>query len=210
MAKILIGDDHSIVRQGLKQILSESREFYECGEAENGQVVLDMILKDKWNVVILDISMPGLSGLDILKEIKKIKPKLPVLVLTMYSEDQFAIRSIKAGASGYLTKDSAPDELIKAIKKLLEGGKYVSLHLAEILAADIGRVAKDMLHASLSDREFQVMRLIASGKTIKEISNELVLSIKTISTYRSRILDKMGMKSNAGLTYYAIQNRLII
>ncbi|MEI7812473.1 MAG: response regulator transcription factor [Ignavibacteria bacterium] len=210
MIKILIGDDHSVVRQGLKQILSENKELYECAEAENGQQVLDMLFDAEWDVIILDISMPGLNGLDVLKSIRRIKPKLPVLVLTMYSEDQFAIRSIKAGASGYLTKDSAPEELVKAVKKLLKGEKYVSLYLAEILATDIGHTTEGMLHKSLSDREFQVMRLIASGKTTGETGDNLGLSAKTISTYRTRILHKMGMTSNAELTRYAVQNKLIM
>ncbi|MDP4174464.1 MAG: response regulator transcription factor [Bacteroidota bacterium] len=209
MAKVLIGDDHSIVRQGLRQILADGKGHYVCGEAENGQMVLDMVNKEPWDVIILDISMPGLSGLDILKEIKKIKPRLPVLVLTMHSEDQFALRSIKAGASGYLTKDSAPEELIKAINKVMEGGKYVNQQLAEILAADIERNVEGPLHGTLSDREYQVMRLIASGRTAKQIADELALSVKTISTYRARLLEKMKMKTNAELTYYAIQNKLV-
>lgn len=209
MIKVLIGDDHSIVRQGLKQILSDGKGRYTCSEAENGQMVLDMINKEPFDVVILDISMPGLSGLDILKEIKKVKPRLPVLVLTMHSEDQFALRSIKAGASGYLTKDSAPEELIKAINKVMDGGKYVNQQLAEILAADIERNVEGPLHGTLSDREYQVMRLIASGRTAKQIADELALSVKTISTYRARLLEKMKMKTNAEITYYAIQNKLV-
>lgn len=209
MIKVLIGDDHSIVRQGLRQILADGKGRYECGEAVNGQMVLDMIDKEHWDVVILDISMPGLSGLDILKEIKKNKPRLPVLILTMHSEDQFALRSIKAGASGYLTKDSAPEELIKAINKVMDGGKYVNQQLAEILAADIERNIEGPLHSTLSDREYQVMRLIASGRTAKQIADELALSVKTISTYRARLLEKMKMKTNAELTYYAIQNKLV-
>lgn len=209
MIRVLIGDDHAIVRQGLKQILSFSKSNFVCGEAENGQAVLDQVNKDPWDVVILDISMPGVSGLDILKEIKKERPKLPVLVLTMHSEDQFALRSIRAGASGYLKKDSAPEELIKAINKVIDGGKYVSPQLAELLAADIERDSEKPPHDTLSDREYQVMRLIASGKTAKQIADELSLSVKTISTYRTRLLEKMNMKTNAELTHYAIQNRLV-
>jgi DNA-binding NarL/FixJ family response regulator len=209
MIKVLLGDDHAIVRQGLKQILSEESGMYFCGEAENGQAVLNAIYKENWDVLILDISMPGLSGLDILKEVKKIRPRLPVLVLTMHSEEQFALRSLKAGASGYLTKDSAPEELVKAVKKLLDGGKYVNQQLAEILAADIERDSNKPLHDSLSDREYQVMRLIASGRTAKQIADQLALSVKTISTYRARLLEKMNMKTNAELTHYAIQNKLV-
>lgn len=209
MIRVLIGDDHAIVRQGLKQILSDEKKQFVCGEAENGQIVLDKVLKEMWDVVILDISMPGISGLEILKEIKKNKPKLPVLVLTMHSEDQFALRSIKAGASGYLKKDSAPEELVRAIKKVVDGGKYVNQQLAEILASDIERDLDKPLHDRLSDREYQVMRLIASGRTSKQIADELALSIKTISTYRARLLEKMRMKTNAELTHYAIQNKLV-
>lgn len=209
MIRILIGDDHAIVRQGLKQILSDGKKMCVCGEAENGQMVLDFVNREPWDVVILDISMPGISGLDILKEIKKVKPKLPVLVLTMHSEEQFALRSIKAGAAGYLTKDSAPEELIKAVNKVVEGGKYVNQQLAEILASDIERNSEKPLHDMLSDREYQVMRLIASGRTAKQIADELALSVKTISTYRARLLEKMNMKTNAELTHYAIQNKLV-
>lgn len=209
MIKVLIGDDHAIVRQGLKQILSEESGMFFCGEAENGNSVLSAIYKENWDVLILDISMPGLSGLDILKEVKKIRPRLPVLILTMHSEEQFALRSLKAGASGYLTKDSAPEELVKAVKKLLDGGKYVNQQLAEILATDIERDTDKPLHDSLSDREYQVMRLIASGKTAKQIADQLALSVKTISTYRARLLEKMNMKTNAELTHYAIQNKLV-
>jgi len=209
MIRVLIGDDHAIVRQGLKQILSDEKKQFVCGEAENGQIVLDKVLKEIWDVVILDISMPGISGLEILKEIKKNRPKLPVLVLTMHSEDQFALRSIKAGASGYLKKDSAPEELVRAIRKVVDGGKYVNQQLAEILASDIERDLDKPLHDRLSDREYQVMRLIASGRTSKQIADELALSIKTISTYRARLLEKMRMKTNAELTHYAIQNKLV-
>lgn len=209
MVRVLIGDDHAIVRQGLKQILADENANFVCGEAENGQMVLDKINKESWDVIILDISMPGISGIEILKEIKKVKSKLPVLVLTMHSEDQFALRAIKAGASGYLTKDSAPEELVKAIKKVLSGGKYVNQQLAEILASDIERDSDRPPHDTLSDREYQVMRLIASGKTSKQIADELALSIKTISTYRARLLEKMKMKTNAELTHYAIHNKLV-
>jgi two-component system, NarL family, invasion response regulator UvrY len=208
MIRVLIGDDHAIIRSGLKQILYEENHSFFCGEAPNGQSVLDKIHKDKWDIVILDISMPGLNGIETLKEIKKTKPKLPVLVLTVHSEDQFALRSIKSGASGYLTKDAAPAELIKALNKILNGGKYINEQIAELLADDFERDSNKPLHENLSDREYEVMRLIASGKTAKQIANELALSIKTVSTYRARLLDKMGLKTNAELTRYAIQNNL--
>ncbi len=209
MIKVLLGDDHAIVRQGLKQILTEESGQFQCGEAENGPAVMSAIYSKEWDVVILDISMPGLSGLDILKEVKKIKPKLPVLILTMHSEEQFALRAIRAGASGYLTKDSAPEELIKAVRKVLDGGKYVNEQLAELLASDIERNLDKPVHDILSDREYQVMRMIASGRTAKQIADELSLSVKTVSTYRARLLEKMNMKTNAELTHYAIQNKLV-
>ncbi|MCX6151815.1 MAG: response regulator transcription factor [Ignavibacteriales bacterium] len=209
MIKVLIGDDHAIIRSGLKQILSEEHNTFICGEAENGQIVLDKIFKESWDIVILDISMPGMNGIEILKEIKKHKPKLPVLVLTVHPGDQFALRCIKAGASGYLTKDSAPEELITAIKKIIDGRKYINSQLAELLAADFERDSTKPLHENLSDREFEVMRLMASGKTAKQIAEELSLSVKTVSTYRARLLEKMGLKTNSALTRYALQNKLV-
>ena len=209
MIRVLIADDHAVVRQGLKQILRDTREMVVAGEAVNGQEVLEKVRAAAWDVVILDISMPGHSGLDILKELKCERPKLPVLVLSMYSEDQFAMRVLKAGASGYLTKDSAPDELVKAIRKVVSGGKYVSPFLAEKLAFEIGMDSSKLPHETLSDREFQVLRMIATGKAVKEIAAELSLSVKTISTYRARLLQKMNLTTNAELIHYAIQNRLI-
>jgi DNA-binding NarL/FixJ family response regulator len=209
MIRVLIADDHAVVRQGLKQILRDTREMVVAGEAVNGQEVLEKVRAAAWDVVILDISMPGHSGLDILKELKCERPTLPVLVLSMYSEDQFAMRVLKAGASGYLTKDSAPDELVKAIRKVVSGGKYVSPFLAEKLASEIGTDSSKLPHETLSDREFQVLRMIATGKAVKEIAAELSLSVKTISTYRARLLQKMNLTTNAELIHYAIQNRLI-
>jgi DNA-binding NarL/FixJ family response regulator len=209
MMKILIADDHAVVREGLKQILSESPDMVVTAEASTGPEVLEEIGKDDFDLVVLDIAMPGRGGLDILKEIKNKKPRLPVLILSMYPEDQYAVRVLKAGASGYMTKESAPAELIKAIKQISKGKKYVSPSLAEKLALDLEITTGRPLHESLSDREYQVMCMIASGKTLKEISEQLSLSIKTISTYRSRILEKMNMKSNAELTHHAIKNRLV-
>ncbi|RPI50405.1 MAG: DNA-binding response regulator, partial [Chloroflexi bacterium] len=164
---------------------------------------------ETWDVVVLDISMPDRSGLDILKQIRSERPKLPVLVLSMYSEDQYAIRVLKAGASGYLTKDSAADELVKAIRKVVSGGRYVSPLLAEKLAFEIGDDSSRLPHEALSDREFQVLRMIAAGKSVKEIAAELSLSVKTVSTYRARLLEKMNLGTNAELIHYAIQNNLI-
>jgi len=207
--KILIADDHAVVREGLKQVLSESPDFIVAAEASTGQEVMDKISKKDFDLVVLDIAMPGRGGLDVLKEIKTQKPKLSVLVLSMYPEEQYAVRVLKAGASGYLTKESAPDELVKAIRQISQGKKYVSPSLAEKLALDLEISSDRPPHEILSDREYQVMCMIASGKTLKEISEELSLSIKTISTYRTRILEKMNMKNNAELTHYAIKNRLI-
>jgi two-component system invasion response regulator UvrY len=207
--KILIADDHAVVREGLKQVLSENADLIVAAEASTGQEVIDKIAKNDFDLIVLDISMPGRGGLDILKEIKIQKPKLPVLVLSMYPEEQYAVRVLKTGASGYLTKESAPDELVRAIRQISQGKKYVSPSLAEKLALDLEISSDRPPHETLSDREYQVMCMIASGKTLKEISEELSLSIKTISTYRTRIMEKMKMKSNAELTHYAIKNRLV-
>ncbi len=207
--KILLADDHTIVREGLKQILAETPDMIVVDEAKNGQEVLDKIQQNDHDVVLLDISMPGRSGLDVLKQIKTEKPRMAVLVLSMYSEEQYALRALKAGASGYLTKESAPDRLIEAIRKVSDGRKYISPSVAEKLAFNLELGEERPPHESLSDREYQVMCMIASGKTVKEIAADLALSVKTISTYRTRILEKMGLKNNAALTHYAVQNRLV-
>ena len=209
MIKILIADDHAIVRRGLKQILAETPDMVVAGEAHNGQELLEKVRGHPWDVIVLDISMPGRGGLDILKQLKSERPKLPVLMLTIHPEDQYAVRVLRAGASGYLTKESAPDHLVEAIRKVARGGKYVSPHLAEKLAFNLESLSEKPLHEMLSDREFQVLRFIASGKTVKEIGEELSLSVKTISTYRTRILEKMKMRNNAELTHYAIQQKLV-
>jgi two-component system, NarL family, invasion response regulator UvrY len=207
--KILLADDHTIVREGLKQILAETPDMVVVDEAKNGQEVLDKIHQNDHDVVLLDISMPGRSGLDVLKQIKTEKPRMAVLVLSMYSEEQYALRALKAGASGYLTKESAPDKLIEAIRKVSEGRKYISPSVAEKLAFNLELGEEGPPHENLSDREYQVMCMIASGKTVKEIAADLALSVKTISTYRTRILEKMGLRNNAALTHYAVQNRLV-
>jgi len=209
MVNIIIVDDHPIVRQGLKQVLSEEPDMAMFGEAQNSQEVLELIHKQDWDIVVLDITMPGRGGLDVLKEIKHERPKLPVLILSIHPEDQYAVRALKAGASGYLTKESAPEELVRAIRKILRGGKYVSSTLAEKMAFDLEMEAEKPLHETLSDREYQVLLMISSGKTTSEIAEEMALSVKTVSTYRVRILEKMKMKSNADLTYYVIKNKLI-
>ena len=209
MINILIADDHTIVRKGLKQILAETQDMVVAGEASNGFEVMEKVRNNHYDVLLLDISMPGKSGLDILKELKAEKPKLPVLVLSMYPEEQYAVRVLRAGASGYLTKESAPDELVVALRKVAQGKKYVSPSLAEKLAVNLEVDASKPPHETLSDREYQVMCMIASGKTVGEIAEKLSLSAKTISTYRARILEKMNMKNNAELTHYAIQNKLV-
>src|ERR1700722_6211980 len=206
--KILIADDHAVVRHGLKQILADEFKKSVFGEAGNAQEALDLVWKEPWDVVVLDITMPGRSGLEVLREIKKSSPKLPVLVLSMHPENQFAVRVLKRGASGYMTKESAPAELVGAIKSVLAGRRYVSPTLAESLAASLSTNHKAP-QDKLSDREFQALRLIASGKTVSEIARELSLSVKTISTYRARILEKMGLKNNAELMRYAMQHRLV-
>jgi DNA-binding NarL/FixJ family response regulator len=209
MIKILIADDHPVVRKGLKEIIQATSDMTVSGEASDGQEVLEKVMKIDFDVVVLDIAMPGRSGLDILKELKSGKPELPVLILSIHPEEQYAVRVLKAGASGYLTKDSAPDELITAIRKVSRGKKYISASLAEKLAYDLEIGAEKPLHETLSDREYEVMCLIASGKTVKEIAEQLFLSGKTISTYRSRILEKMKMRSSAELTHYAIKHELV-
>jgi len=209
MIKILVADDHAIVREGLKQIVADTSDMVVAGEAVDGQEVLDQVRKEHWDLILLDLSMPGRSGIDTLKALKIEKPGLPVLVLSMYPEEQYAIRALKAGAAGYLTKESAPEELIEAIRKVSRGGRYISASLAEGLASHVERNSEKPVQETLSDREYQVMLMIASGKTVTEIANELSLSVKTISTNRVRALRKMGMKTNAELTYYAIKHGLV-
>jgi len=209
MIKILIADDHAIIRRGLKQIVSEQSDMIVAGEAGDAQQVLDLVRKLEWDVVVLDINMPGRSGLDALKELKRERPKLPVLVLSVHPEDQYGVRVLKAGAAGYLTKESAPEELVRAIRRVYRGGKYISSLLAETLVIELVGEQDRPRHESLSDREYQVMTMIASGKTVGEIGSELSLSVKTISTYRARVLQKMSMKTNAELTHYVFQNNLL-
>jgi two-component system invasion response regulator UvrY len=207
--KILIADDHAVVRHGLRQILADEFKKTIFGEAGNATEALGRIWKETWDAVVLDITMPGRSGLEVLREIKKFAPKLPVLVLSMHPENQFAIRVLRRGAAGYMTKESAPAELVGAIKKILAGGRYVSSALAEKLAHYMARDSHKPPQDSLSDREFQVLRLIASGRIVSQIARELSLSVKTISTYRARVLEKMGLANNAELMHYAIQHQLV-
>jgi two-component system invasion response regulator UvrY len=209
MLTILIADDHPVFRRGLKQIIAEASDMVVADEAIDGWEVLNKVRADNYDVVLLDISMPGKTGIDVLSELKNEKPGLRILMLSMHPEEQYAVRALRAGASGYLTKESAPDELIAAIRKVSTGGKYVSSSMAEKLASVVQENAEQLPHERLSDREYRVMCMIASGKTVSEIAKELSLSVKTISTYRSRILQKMKMKNNSELTRYAISKSLI-
>src|SRR5712664_2766134 len=209
MKKILIIDDHEIVRDGLKRILTEQSGSNTFGEASTPTEALRVAAEHDWDVVVLDLSLGSRSGLEVLKELKQIRPRLPVLILSMHSEEQYARRAFKAGAAGYITKDSPRAELVSAINRVIKGSKYISPALAEKLLSYIDKDSSLSPHEILSDREFQVLRLIASGKTVSEIAELLSLSDKTISTYRARILEKMGMKTNAELTHYAIRNRLV-
>ncbi|MFY9112973.1 MAG: response regulator transcription factor [Desulfomonilia bacterium] len=209
MIRVLVVDDHPIVREGLKQILSDTEDILVVDEADSGQAVLTSAARSNFDVVLLDISMPGRDGLEVLRELKQQKPKLPVLILSMYPEEHYAVRVLRAGASGYLTKSSAPDELISAIRKVASGRKYISSTLAERLTYELDRDADRPMHEVLSDREYQVMHMISTGKSLKEIAEALGLSVKTVSTYRSRIMEKMNMKNNAEIVLYAVQNKLI-
>lgn len=209
MIKILIADDHAIIRRGLTQIVSGESDLEVVGEAENAQETLDFCRREHCDVVVLDINMPGRSGLDVLKEVRRECPRLPVLVLSVHPEEQYGVRVLRAGAAGYLTKESAPEQLVQAIRRVYRGGKYVSESLAEKLVYELGNDGAQPPHAALSDREYEVMLMIASGKTVGEIASVLSLSVKTISTYRARILVKMNKKNNAELTYYVIENRLL-
>jgi two-component system, NarL family, invasion response regulator UvrY len=209
MIQILIVDDHAILRRGLQEILEREFRDVRIGGAGTAEEALTQLDSEKWDLVILDITMPGRSGVDVLRNLKALRPKLPVLVLSMHPEDQYGKRVLKAGASGYMNKESAPEELIKAVRKLLSGGRYVSPTLAETLAVDLGRDDGTPAHERLSDREFEVLRKMASGKTVGQIAQELHLSVPTVSTYRARILEKMGMSNTAELIRYALSHHLV-
>jgi DNA-binding NarL/FixJ family response regulator len=210
MMRILIVDDHAIVRRGLRELLSDEFHGAAFGEASDAQQALEQLRKKEWDVALLDIALPGKSGLDLLKELKTGWPKLPVLILSAHPEDQFAVRALKAGAGGYMTKESAPEELAKALRKIMAGGRYVSPALAEMLALGVTKDLTRTPHETLSDREYEVMSRIASGKTVTEIAEELSLSPKTISTYRARVLEKLGLKNSAAIVQYVIRNGLVI
>lgn len=209
MKRVLIADDHALMRKGLKETLEDEFGQMTFGEAENSAQVLEMVTKQKWDLLLLDINMEGRSGLDALADIRKIKPKLPVLILSMYPEQDFAVRALKLGASGYISKRLASDELVAAVKKAFEGGRYITPTVADQLAADLNRESGRKPHETLSNREFQIMQMIASGKSLKEIAAELRISVKTVGTYHGRLLGKMGMNSDIELTRYALMNKLV-
>lgn len=210
MMRVLIVDDHAIVRRGLRELLADEFHGAEFGEASDARQAWEELRAKKWDVALLDIALPGKSGLDLLKELKAQWPNLPVLVLSAHPEDQFAVRALKAGAGGYMTKECAPEELAKAIRKILAGGRYVSAALGEKLAMGVTKDLSCLPHETLSDREYEVMSCIASGKSVKEIAEELSLSAKTISTYRVRVLEKLRLKNSAEIVQYAVRNGLVI
>lgn len=207
--KIIIADDHAFLRKGLVQIISETSDLSVVAEAENGEELLDMIRETEVDVLVMDVEMPKKSGWDVMLQLKIERPKLPVVILSVFSEEDYAIKFFKAGASGYLNKTSAPELLVKAIRKVASGGKFISPALTELLAFELGRESQSKPHENLTTREFQIFIMLASGKTVKEIAKELSLSIPTISTHRAHILEKMNLKTNARLTYYAFKNNII-
>ncbi len=209
MLRILIADDHTVVRKGLKLILKEAFPFAEIEEVSDAEDLYKRVIKSKWDVVISDISMPGRSGLDVLQQIRQDQPKLPVLILSIHPEEHYAMRVLKAGASGYLNKDSASEELVKAVNQLLLGKKYITAAVADKLASSLDQDYSKLSHENLSDREFEVLKLLASGKSVSDIAKQFSLNVTTISTYRSRIMEKMNLRTNADLTLYAIENKLM-
>ncbi len=209
MLRILIADDHTVVRKGLKQILLEEFPSSVIEEVSDAEQLIQKVMTAQWDVVVSDLSMPGRSGLDALHQVKHSHPDLPVLILSIHPEEHYALRVLKAGASGYLSKDSAPDELVKAVQRVLLGKKYISSTVAEKLATSFTTDGDKQLHEHLSDREFDVMKLLASGKSVSDIAESLSLSVTTVSTYRARIMTKMNLKTNSDLTKYAIENNLL-
>jgi two-component system, NarL family, invasion response regulator UvrY len=207
--KVLVADDHEVVRRGLRQILAETGDILVAAEAASASEVMRLVDEQRFDVVVLDISMPGGSGIELIGEIKKVRPDARVLILTVYSEEQYAVRAIKAGAAGFLTKESASDRLIEAVRRIAAGGRYVTAELAETLASLLAGETVGQPHERLSDREFEILKLLASGKTVSQVAQELCLSVKTVSTHRTRILKKMNMKTNAELTHYAVKSGLV-
>jgi DNA-binding NarL/FixJ family response regulator len=209
MIRVLVADDHTIIRDGLKQILADTPDLVVAGEAANGNEALEQVRDGTWDVLVLDVSMPGRSGLDLIKQIRKEKPRLPILVFSMHQEEQYAARALRAGASGYLTKEADGTQLVEVIRKVARGGVYVSSHMAEQMARGLITGNEGAPHATLSDREYQIFRKIVAGRLISDIADELCLSVKTVSTYRSRVLEKMNFRTNADITSYALRNGLI-
>ncbi len=207
--RVLIVDDHHVVRRGVREIFADAFACLQVGEAENSKTALELLMNQEWDLVLLDINLPGRSGLEVLEEAKRLRPQTPVLVLSAYPEEEFAIRSLKAGASGYLTKTLAADEMLAAARKVMSGGRYVTVSLAERLASTLGPDVQSAPHESLSSRELQVLRLIAGARTIKEIAAELGLSQKTVNTYRARLAKKLGLSSNVQLARYALKHNLV-
>jgi two-component system, NarL family, invasion response regulator UvrY len=206
--KILVADDHAVVRRGLRQILSESPDFYVAAEAGTAAEIRDRVQQEHFDVVLLDIGLPGASGIELIPEIRRMRPETRVLVLTMFSEEHYAIRAIRAGAAGFLTKETAPDKLVDAVRKIAAGGRFISAELAEALASVVAGDARALPHERLSNRELEILKRIGAGRTVSQIADELGLSVKTVSTHRTRILAKMGMKTNAELTHYVVKNAL--
>jgi two-component system invasion response regulator UvrY len=209
MLRFLIADDHAVVRKGLKQILQDAFPSALIEEVADAEELLKKVNKEEWDTVISDISMPGRSGLDVLQQIRQVNPKLPILILSMHHEDQYAIRVLKAGASGFLNKDSAPEDLVKAVNHVLLGKKYITSSIAEKLVSAVDQEGKKFTYEYLSDREFEVLKLLASGKSVSDISEQISLSISTISTYRARIMTKLSLRTNADLTLYSFEHKLI-
>lgn len=209
MIRVLIVDDYEITRRGLKDILADAFPQIQIGEAKNSQTALELFVKQEWDLVSVDINIPGRNGLEVLEEMKRLRPRTPVLIISAYPEEEFAIRALKLGASGYLNKSRASDEILAAAKKALAGGKYVTASLAEKLATALGSDLQQTPHECLSSRELQVLRMVAIGRTIKEIAAEIALSEKTVATYRARVAKKLGLSSNVELTRYALKHRLV-
>jgi len=209
MIRVLIVDDHTITRAGLRRILSDSVQSIIVGEAANGAEAMELVMSREWDIVMLDIGLPDRSGLEVLKSIKKARSALPVLVLSMYPVNQYALRVLRAGGAGYLTKESAPDQLLEAVQKVTAGMRYITPEVAECIAQDWHHNPVQAMHETLSDREFEVMRLIASGRSVGDIAKDLSLSVKTVSTYRARVMQKLRLRHNAELTHYAVTNKLI-
>ena len=209
MIRVLIADDHAVVRRGVRQILEESSDIQVVGEAASASELWPKVREGRFDAVVLDVNLPGRSGLELLGDIKRERPEAPVLILTVHSEEQYAVRALKAGASGFLTKESAPERLVDAVRCIAGGRRFITPEVAEKLASSVALGEKGPLHETLSDREFQILKMIASGKTVSQIGRELALSVKTISTHRTRILKKMCLKTNSELTHYAIRNGLV-